>query len=122
MKIDRALAEITVNKPKRRINESEVAGSKEEALSMVADFVKNVKKKFNDKQDQLSVLQDAAKLINFYTSEIEDSSEESLGDMDAKGGEFSPLDLDVDDSAVEGDSDDDLWGQIKSFKSSRGDK
>ena len=93
---------------------TEVAGAKEEALGMVSEFVKNVKKKFMDKKEQIKVLKDAAKLINFYVDEIEggEGGEESLGDMDSSS-DFAPLELDFGDG--DGD-DDDLESKLKEFK------
>lgn len=45
--------------------------AKEEALRMVADFVKNVKAKFTKPADKLEILSAAEKTLRFYIDEIE---------------------------------------------------
>ncbi len=48
--------------------------AKEDALSLVSEFVKDVKKKFPNKQDKLEILKDASKTLEFYINEIENTS------------------------------------------------
>ena len=66
--------------------EKEVA--KEDALTMIAEFVKDVKKKFTDDEDRVEILKAASKTLDFYIEEIEEGEEE----MDYEGaGEFEPM-------------------------------
>ena len=48
--------------------------AKEDALSLVSEFVKDVKKKFPNKEDKLEILRDASKTLDFYINEIENTS------------------------------------------------
>ncbi len=48
--------------------------AKEDALSLVSEFVKDVKKKFPNKQDKLEILKDVSKTLEFYINEIENTS------------------------------------------------
>ena len=65
--------------------EKEVA--KEDALTMIAAFVKDVKKKFTDADDRVEILKAASKTLEFYIDQIEEggSSEE----------EFAPTEFDA---------------------------
>jgi hypothetical protein len=49
--------------------------AKEDSLSLVSEFVKDVKKKFDNKKDVLEILKDASKVLEFYINEIENSSD-----------------------------------------------
>jgi hypothetical protein len=44
--------------------------AKEDSLALIAEFVKDVKKKFENKDDQLEILRDASKTLEFYINEI----------------------------------------------------
>jgi hypothetical protein len=44
--------------------------AKEDALSLIADFVKEVKKSFKIKDDQLEILRAASKTLEFFINEI----------------------------------------------------
>jgi hypothetical protein len=44
--------------------------AKEDALSLIADFVKEVKKSFKDKDDQVEILRAASKTLEFFINEI----------------------------------------------------
>lgn len=48
--------------------------AKEDALALVSEFVKDVKKKFPNKQDKLEILRDVSKTLEFYINEIENTS------------------------------------------------
>lgn len=48
--------------------------AKEDALSLVSEFVKDVKKKFPNKEDKLEILRDVSKTLEFYINEIENTS------------------------------------------------
>lgn len=48
--------------------------AKEDALTLVSEFVKEIKKKFDNKQDRLEILKDASKTLEFYINEIENTS------------------------------------------------
>jgi len=48
--------------------------AKEDALSLVSEFVKDVKKKFPNKQDKLEILKDVSKTLEFYIHEIENTT------------------------------------------------
>lgn len=48
--------------------------AKEDALTLVSEFVKDVKKKFPEKKDRLEVLKDVEKTLTFYINEIENTS------------------------------------------------
>ena len=49
--------------------------AKEDSLSLVSEFVKDVKKKFDNKKDVLEILKDASKVLSFFINEIENSSD-----------------------------------------------
>ena len=44
--------------------------AKEDSLALIAEFVKDVKKKFENREDQLEILRDASKTLEFYINEI----------------------------------------------------
>lgn len=44
--------------------------AKEDALTLIAEFVRDVKKKFPKKEDKLEILKDAQKTLNFFINEI----------------------------------------------------
>jgi hypothetical protein len=48
--------------------------AKEDALSLVASFVKDVKKKFSKMADRLEIMNAANKTLGFYINEIESGS------------------------------------------------
>jgi hypothetical protein len=48
--------------------------AKEDSLALIAEFVKDIKKKFENKDDQLEVLRDASKTLEFYINEIMNTS------------------------------------------------
>ena len=48
--------------------------AKEDALALVSEFVKDVKKKFTNKEDKLEILRDVSKTLEFYINEIENTS------------------------------------------------
>lgn len=48
--------------------------AREDALTLVSEFVKDVKKKFPKKEDKLEVLRDASKTLEFYINEIENTT------------------------------------------------
>lgn len=56
--------------------------SKEDALDLIADFVKKVKEKFTKKEDALEILRSAEKTLTFYINELapkeEDDDDSSL--------------------------------------------
>jgi hypothetical protein len=78
--------------------------AKEDALSLIAEFVKDVKKKFNKREDQLEILRAADKTLTFYIDEIASDSVETSTGM----GDFEPvgetpaddIDLDIDTEEV----------------------
>ncbi len=53
------------------ISEEDVEDAKEEALSFVAEFVKDVKKRFPKKEDKMVILEAAQKTLKFFIEEIE---------------------------------------------------
>ena len=53
------------------ISEEDVDDAKEEALSFVAEFVKDVKKRFPKKEDKMVILEAAQKTLKFFIEEIE---------------------------------------------------
>lgn len=66
--------------------------AKEDALSLVSEFVKDVKKKFPNKEDKLEILRDASKTLDFYINEIENTSMEVMSAVS-----FGPSTLNFDD-------------------------
>ncbi|MFW6002094.1 MAG: hypothetical protein ACOCQD_02035 [archaeon] len=44
--------------------------AKEDSLALIAEFVKDVKKKFENREDQIEILRDASKTLEFYINEI----------------------------------------------------
>lgn len=46
---------------------------REDALALISEFVKDVKKKF-DKKDVLEILRDTSKTLDFFINEIENTS------------------------------------------------
>lgn len=58
--------------------------AREEALSLVAEFVKNVKKKFEDPSDVRDVLNTVLKTLQFYVDQI------AAGDMPTSLGRPTP--------------------------------
>ena len=80
--------------------------AKEDALSLIADFVKDVKVKFKKDEDRLEILKSASKTLEFYIDEIEegDDDDEDEFEFDDAESDFDD-DLDFDDTA---DIDDDI--------------
>lgn len=52
--------------------------AKEDALQLVAEFVKDVKKKFSNKEDKLEILRDVSKTLEFYINEVENTTSNSI--------------------------------------------
>lgn len=65
--------------------------AKEDALALIAAFVKDVKKKFPRNEDRIEIIKDASKTLEFYTNEISNSEET---DDDNEFDEIKPLDFD----------------------------
>ncbi len=84
--------------------------AKEDALSLVSEFVKDVKKKFPNKEDKLEILRDISKTLEFYINEIENTSSSlDIGPMFTHSMELDTIgssDSDSDDD--DSDSDNDL--------------
>jgi len=55
--------------------------AKEDALSLIAEFVKDVKKQFKKSEDRIEILKAAAKTLDFYIDEIagEESEDFEMG-------------------------------------------
>ena len=53
--------------------------AKEDALSLIATFVKDVKKKFTKPEDRVEILGAASKTLDFYINEIEKEEEPDFG-------------------------------------------
>lgn len=51
--------------------------AKEDALSLIAEFVKGIKRKFNKHADRLEILEAAQKTLKFYIDEIEAEEQET---------------------------------------------
>lgn len=75
--------------------------AKEDALSLIAEFVKDVKKQFKKKEDRVEILKSAAKTLDFYIDEIE---EEEPDDFEMGMGSSS---MDFDDDSEDDDDIDD---------------
>lgn len=84
--------------------------AKEDALALIADFVKKVKKDFSKREDQLSILRSAAKTMDFYIDEIETGSDMSTTSTDM--GSFDSMDststIGGDDEDIEMDDTEDI--------------
>lgn len=84
------------------VQEEESKGlAKEDALSLIAEFVKEVKKQFKKKEDRMEILKSAAKTLDFYIDEIEedqDDFETSIGDTTD---DFETTDTDVEPEETE---------------------
>lgn len=65
--------------------------AKEDALSLIAEFVKDVKKQFKKKEDRMEILKAAAKTLDFYIDEI---AEEEPDDFEMGMETSSELDAD----------------------------
>lgn len=78
--------------------------AKEDSLALIAEFVKDVKKKFENKDDQLEILRDASKTLEFYINEILNSSTSSFDTSSGmgRGVDRSPSSF---DSSSEDDND-----------------
>ena len=59
--------------------------AKEDALSLIADFVKEVKKSFKHSDDQLEILRAASKTLEFFINEIAGDGEGSMEPSSALG-------------------------------------
>lgn len=66
--------------------------AKEDALALIAAFVKDVKKKFPRSNDRIEILKDASKTLEFYMNEI--SNSESDDDDDDEEFNIEPMDFD----------------------------
>ena len=51
--------------------------AKEDALSLIANFVKDIKKKFSKHADRSEILEAAQKTLKFYIDEIDEEEQES---------------------------------------------
>jgi hypothetical protein len=49
--------------------------AKEDVLSLISEFVKEIKKQFTDKNDRMEILRDASKCLDFFINEIENTSQ-----------------------------------------------
>lgn len=63
--------------------------AKEDALALIAEFVKDVKKKFENKDDQLEILQDASKTLEFYINEVVNSAPKTTINFGSKPSTFN---------------------------------
>ena len=72
--------------------------AREDALMLIATFVKDVKKKFSKKEDQLAILNSADKTLSFYINEIESSEADTSTSMSSGPSEFEPM-----EAGTEGD-------------------
>ena len=69
---------------------------REDALLLISNFVKDIKKKFPDKSDRLEILKDTAKTLDFYINEIENTSSFSIG-VASYDSDIAPVNGDYDD-------------------------
>lgn len=96
--------------------------AKEDALQLVAEFVKDVKKKFDNKEDKLEILRDVSKTLEFYINEIENTTSNSIEVMSVSQPPSSALSFDD----VMGDSEEDDTqlspGSFASRRMSLGDR
>jgi len=76
--------------------------AKEDSLELVSQFVKDVKKKFPNKQDKLEILRDVSKVLEFYINEIENTS----SSIDVMSASSAPPVLGFDDVQNKGEDDD----------------
>lgn len=67
--------------------------AKEDALALIAAFVKDVKKKFPKSEDRIEIIKDASKTLEFYMNEIS-NSEEVDNYNDDEFDDVKPLDFD----------------------------
>lgn len=74
--------------------------AKEDALTLIAEFVKDVKKKFENKDDRIEILNDALKTLEFYINEIQNTTEKKAFPADSFNSE-SPVKLDIDTNEEE---------------------
>ena len=77
--------------------------AKEDSLSLIAEFVKDVKKQFKKKEDRIEILKSAAKTLDFYIDEIEEGDDDfgsSMGDTSS--------DFDTNDDSDDDDEDIDI--------------
>ena len=79
--------------------------AKEDALSLVSEFVKDVKKKFPNKEDKLEILKDASKTLDFYINEIENTSSIDIMSTPFTSSALSFDDLSGDEEAEESSSE-----------------
>ena len=73
--------------------------AKEEALALIATFVKDVKKKFSKKEDQLAILNAADKTLGFYINEIETNEADTSTSLAPPAAEFDTMDTDTETEA-----------------------
>ena len=64
--------------------------TKEDALAMVSNFVKEIRKKFPSAADRKEILKTALKTLQFYVDEVD-------GDFDFSGGEMNDNDFGYDE-------------------------
>ncbi len=67
--------------------------AKEDALALIAEFVKDVKKKFQKKEDRLEILKDASKTLEFYINEIVNTEPTTTTISFGGENETSPFDM-----------------------------
>lgn len=76
--------------------------AKEDALTLIAEFVKDVKKKFEGKQDRIEILKDALKTLEFYINEIQNSSPtQSFDNFEKPVHSFDSVEMDSDSEQEE---------------------
>lgn len=76
--------------------------AKEDALTLIAEFVKDVKKKFTKKADRTEILDAAKKTLEFFINEIDKEEMTTVAEPDFP-------EMDVEDESGEGfDNDDDV--------------
>lgn len=83
--------------------------AREDALALIAEFVKGVKKDFSKKEDQLSILRSASKTLDFYINEIETGVE----DTSTSSGSFAPIEPGSDSEDIEMDDDDEDMSDVE---------
>jgi hypothetical protein len=66
--------------------------AKEDSLSLISEFVREVKKQFTDKNDQLEILRDASKCLEFFLNEIENTKPSSIDILPSISTHFDDFD------------------------------
>jgi hypothetical protein len=98
------------NENKKAVLEEKDDLSREDALDFVSDWVRSIKKDFSKREDQIEMIQNAAKILNFYIDEIEGDRITGVTDIFNRPAIFSnpesDSDNDEDDINLSKDSDD----------------